>query len=184
MCKFETKRGFTLVELIVVIAIIGLLATVGVSSYSNVLKSGRDTKRIQDANEIWKKLLIYKIQNGNTPSTSSYGECSSQCGCWDSSSADTDGDGKPFVDFLVDTGVLEKSPVDPQESTTAGCGNYDYYTYPAGEYSCDATRGTYMVLGIRDLESSGRPHKDSPGWACGTRDWKLEFDWVVGQYQY
>jgi len=177
------KKGFTLIELIVVIAIIGILATIGVSSYSNILKSARDTKRLSDVKDVWKALLHYKITNGDTPSTASYGECSATCGCWDTSSDDKDGDSKPFVDFLVDQGYLDISPTDPTEKTASGCGNYDYYTYSAGSYSCDASKGTFMVLGIRNLETSGRPHPDSPGWACGTRDWKTEFDWVIGQYQ-
>jgi len=30
------------------------------------------------------------------------------------------------------------------------------------------------------METSGRPHSDSPGWSCSGRDWQTEFDWVTG----
>lgn len=59
------RNGFTLVELIVVIAIIGILATVGVSSYSNVLSKSKMTKAQEDINELVKALKIEQIQTGS-----------------------------------------------------------------------------------------------------------------------
>lgn len=38
--------GFTLVELIIVVAILGVLTTVGFISYSGYIASARDTKRV------------------------------------------------------------------------------------------------------------------------------------------
>ncbi len=114
------QQGFTLVELIVVIAIIGLLATVGVSSYSNVLKSGRDAKRKADLQEFVTAVKLYQIQNGKGPAEVGY--CQSSIGndpgpcppasptySWDQNQTWTD---------LVTGGYLEKLPVDPLNNTT------------------------------------------------------------------
>ncbi|PIZ65365.1 hypothetical protein COY15_03395, partial [Candidatus Roizmanbacteria bacterium CG_4_10_14_0_2_um_filter_39_12] len=48
----NNKSGFTLIELIVVIGIIGVLATLGIGSYSNIQKSARDSKRYSDLREL------------------------------------------------------------------------------------------------------------------------------------
>ena len=40
--------GFTLIELMVVMAIIAILATAGLSAYTGYIKKARDTKRLED----------------------------------------------------------------------------------------------------------------------------------------
>ncbi|MDQ5951770.1 MAG: type pilus assembly protein PilE [Patescibacteria group bacterium] len=45
------KTGFTLIELMVVIVIIGILATLGLVSFQNALRRSRNTKRIGDAKD-------------------------------------------------------------------------------------------------------------------------------------
>ena len=64
------ERGFTLVELMVVIVIIGLLATIVAL---NVLPSGdkaRITRAKADIDTIEAGLDLYKLQNGRYPTTS------------------------------------------------------------------------------------------------------------------
>ncbi|MBP9691292.1 type II secretion system protein GspG [Candidatus Woesebacteria bacterium] len=58
------RNGFTLVELIVVIAIIGLLATVGVSSYTNILNKSKITKAEADVKEFVQAIKVEQIQTG------------------------------------------------------------------------------------------------------------------------
>lgn len=70
------KKGFTLVELLVVITIIAILASIGLVMYSGVQKSGRIAKRIGDLKAIQTALELYHSRNGSYPAT-----CSTGVGC-------------------------------------------------------------------------------------------------------
>lgn len=63
------KSGFTLVELLVVISIIAILSTIGITVYSGVQKTAQDTKRKVDINAIAK---AYEQKYNFT--TQTYGE--------------------------------------------------------------------------------------------------------------
>jgi prepilin-type N-terminal cleavage/methylation domain-containing protein len=66
---FMKKKAFTLVELMIVIAIIGVLSTISVALYSNSVKKGRDAKRRTDLVIIKSALENYFQDTGSYPST-------------------------------------------------------------------------------------------------------------------
>ena len=61
------KKGFTLVELLVVISVIAILSVIGLTLYTSVLRGARDTKRKADLTAISRALEQYKAANGIYP---------------------------------------------------------------------------------------------------------------------
>lgn len=64
---YLSARGFTLVELLVVISIMAVMATVGIVTFGNVQQGARDSKRVQDVIEIKKSVEQYHAINGSYP---------------------------------------------------------------------------------------------------------------------
>ena len=64
------KKGFTLIELMVVIAIIGIVASVVTASLLTARKKGRDGRRVADMNQLKTALELYTNYNfGLYPTT-------------------------------------------------------------------------------------------------------------------
>ena len=59
--------GFTLIELIVVIAIMGTLSSIGVPAYRSYIEKARITKAIMDMRTLEKEIFAYKEANGSLP---------------------------------------------------------------------------------------------------------------------
>jgi len=66
------NRGFTLIELIVVMAIIGFLSLVLVPSFTGIITDARDTRRLSDIMTFRQALERHYIKNGSYPSTTSW----------------------------------------------------------------------------------------------------------------
>lgn len=127
-------NGFTIVELLIVIVVIGILAAISIVAYNGVQQRARDSARAQDIANIKKALLLYQTDNSGVMRTSSYG--GSGPGGWNLSS------GPNWLAFLGTT--YGKIPVDPVNSgTTDPLGTaglaYFYYCYPAGAGPLPAT---------------------------------------------
>ncbi len=61
-------RGFTLVELLIVIAVIGILTTISVIGYNRYQANARDSERIASSTSITEALEKYYDKNGEYPS--------------------------------------------------------------------------------------------------------------------
>jgi prepilin-type N-terminal cleavage/methylation domain-containing protein len=146
----ETQPGFTLVELLVVIAVLGVLATgliVAINPAQQLAKA-RDSDRKTSVHQISSAIKRYITSQGQPPPNKTPG--SAYC----SNNAD-------FLDELVTSGELKQIP-------RPRSGTYCYYNYGAGN-----TIGAIVVATLESIpnttvapEGSCRPFTNN--WCSNT----------------
>ena len=65
----KKEKGFTLVELLIVISIIGVLATLLMANFIGIRQRARDAQRKADLRQIQSALEIYRSDQGAYPTT-------------------------------------------------------------------------------------------------------------------
>lgn len=170
----KRKSGFTIVELLIVIVVIGLLAAITIVAYSGIQARARDAQRRSAMDTIVRALELYKVQNNAYPLANSVNTIAG----WEVSSINP----SQFLAGLVSGGIISRVPVDPLNNGVSESDYlFKYYVYPAGNAGCDPARGDYYVLAMGKTESSSYL-SGSPGFSCSGRDWAAGTGWVTGGY--
>lgn len=110
--------GFTIIELLVVVAVIGILSAIIITSFTEVRQKSRDTERLSDVREIEKALNLYYNSHGQFPISVS-------------ELVITSNDALSLA--LENDGVISNAPIDPLHST---------YTY---RYQTNALGTTFIL---------------------------------------
>jgi type II secretion system protein G len=63
----KSTSGFTIVELLIVIVVIGILAAISLVAYTGVQSKARDSRRANDIALITKAIEMYRVDNGGYP---------------------------------------------------------------------------------------------------------------------
>jgi len=150
------KSGFTLVELIVVVGIIGLLSALAVVSLSRQQARSRDSRRVGDITNINTALQSYIAEKLEPPvSASDYDN-------WDMSSSPTTGSGATdFISGISSSGYMTRVPVDPINNATADywwqntLNGFSYgYKWEASD---NVVNGYYSYFLGANVELAGNP---------------------------
>lgn len=67
--SLKSQKGFTIIELLIVIAIIAILAGLVLNNFQGAQAKARDTQRVTDVNNIHSKLEEYYNENNAYPQT-------------------------------------------------------------------------------------------------------------------
>jgi len=65
--KIKTQEGFTLIELMVVLVILGILAVISVPVYSNYVRRAKISEAISNVGAFATAARIYRMENGYWP---------------------------------------------------------------------------------------------------------------------
>ena len=95
----KNKKGFTLVELVIVLAIIGILIAIAIPVYNNVLSSAETKADNSNIAMIEDAILVYKADTGDYPDVTTFDD---------------------LIDTLNDEGYLK------QDTITANQDGYEY----------------------------------------------------------
>ncbi|HBB76696.1 MAG: hypothetical protein A2186_02265 [Candidatus Levybacteria bacterium RIFOXYA1_FULL_41_10] len=109
----NSDKGFTLVELLIVIAIIGVLSTLLMANFLGVRERSRDAQRKSNLRQIQSALELYRADVGSYPPTSpGLKNCSSSTALGNAPTCTTI--------------YMKKIPSDPLGTTAYNSGNYYY----------------------------------------------------------
>ena len=134
--RMGDKRGFTMIELLIVIAILGVLTVLGITSFGTSQLKSRDARRKADLLNITKALEAYYNDHGEYPTGTGNTGIAGQT--WSNPFTDPDNptDGALYINVL---------PTDPS--------GYNYYY--------DSSDGTYFQLyAYLENEQDGELTKD------------------------
>lgn len=114
------KKGFTLIEVILVLGIIGLFMALSTAAFMNARKSARDAKRKTDLEQIRGALETYKADNNVYPGMYSVPSLT------DGTAVDT---GAVYASYL--SSYMASAPTDPVSTM-----QYKYIPSGYGYYIC------------------------------------------------
>jgi prepilin-type N-terminal cleavage/methylation domain-containing protein len=146
----KNQAGFTIVELLIVIVVIGILAALVLNTFQGVQERARDTERRTDINSVATQLEAYYADFGHYPSGSTTTDT-----CGENNSGVYTGD--CGLDVLTTRGLDSDALSQPDSTaisvvaTTPTPASGNYYYEPS---SCTSERCGAFTL-YADLEQSG-----------------------------
>jgi len=201
--KNSTKyvQGFTLLEILVVMVIIGLLATIGLRSFSQSQMKARDSRRKSDIEQLSRALELYRGDKGHYPVHNEQGKMMVFWMDGGSSQDVTFEWGEPFIDPAQPSTVyMAKLPIPSgaytlfyesyiRDTTEESGYRVADYTAPAPDREAQAYRIYTMIensqdpaiLGAMNVNCQSGTGTTYCNYAVSSSNLLLEYDFVESQ---
>ena len=165
-------KGFTIVELIVIIVVIGILAGIVAVAWPNYMKSTHDGERKSDLEQLSSALNVYALQKNSKMSTGSNCGKNNNGNGW-VSFAGTAENGDVYqtsiVKCLQDIEALPGEPFnDPSGCTTIGPGACGAPVRAYMKATCQQVGGQEVTYLFAHLETEPRKDSEIDGLCNGT----------------
>lgn len=85
----KKQTGFTIVELLIVIVVIGILAAITIVAFNGMQDRARNSRMISVANSYRKALIAFATENGRYPASTATGACLGEASNYPSGCAHT-----------------------------------------------------------------------------------------------
>ena len=120
--KFLNKKAFTLTELLIVVLIIGVMASVGVPNYSRAIDRSHQSDASNQLTTIWAAEQVYRAQNGRfwPPNNNAKNDPANDINA---------------INTSLTLGIIPNGMTYSCICTIANCN-----TTPPGDFQCDADR--------------------------------------------
>jgi len=151
----QSRSGFTIVELLIVIVVIAILAAISVVAYSGIQQRGRMSARASDIASIQKALEIYRVDNGTYPATTATTSTNLPAGFAGSYGSVTSyaysvSNNSTWLKALTDLKTISKAPTDPVNDNT---NFYMYYANNTASWTNCPVPFYVLVLESKDADS-------------------------------
>lgn len=125
----RSVTGFTIVELLIVIVVIAILATISIVAYTGVQARARDSMQIDKVSKIARALEFYKFDNNQYPPIEDGSSAETSCGSQTENWGHCDRM-KQLADYLAPYMTID--PVSMSSSTSGNLGYYYNSSYTNG----------------------------------------------------
>lgn len=147
----KAQKGFTIIELLIVIAIIAILALLVLNNFQGAQAKARDQQRTTDINNIHGKLEEFYNENNYYPHNLDIADFP---GMDEGALKDPTGSQAPSVTIVADRAAAEAAGTNPagDSATTA---SYAYLPYPTG---CNDNCTGYVLKTYIEKPSTTTPN--------------------------